>query len=123
MRRARIREGALWGAKIVSTFPEWAGLQAKPNFRHPHVQRGQRPRPRRLDRCLEIGPGRRDQRAAAARAREGQLEPSVPAHPAHQLERTALQWMTRTDDPHRRREAVEVGSVSCLLSTRSTARS
>src|SRR6266540_3419863 len=35
MRRARIREGALWGAKIVSTFPEWAGLQAKPNFRHP----------------------------------------------------------------------------------------
>ncbi len=38
MRRARIREGALWGAKIVSTFPEWAGLQAKPNFRHPQAR-------------------------------------------------------------------------------------
>jgi hypothetical protein len=30
----------LWGAKIVSTFPEWDGLQAKPDFRHPHDLRG-----------------------------------------------------------------------------------
>jgi hypothetical protein len=97
------------------------GQDDTPNQRLEHTARGQqvlqrpqRPSGRRVRRSLEIGPRRRDQRAAVVRQHEDQLEPAAAPHPAHQRERAALQWMTRPHDPHLLREAVEVGSVSCL---------
>jgi hypothetical protein len=80
-------------------------------------ERGKRARRRLLGGRLEIGPPGRDQRAAAVRQDEDQLEPPAATHPADQLKRAALQWVTRPHDPHPLREAVEVGSVSCLPST------
>ncbi|MBV8868658.1 MAG: hypothetical protein JOY65_04480 [Acetobacteraceae bacterium] len=82
------------------------------------IQRRQRPRLQCLDRRLQVGPCRRDQQASAIRQRHEQLQPTVAVHPAGQLKRPALPRMPTTDDPHRRREAIEVGSVSCLPSTR-----
>jgi hypothetical protein len=86
-------------------------------------ERGKRARGRLLGGRLEIGPPARDQRAAAVRQDEDQLEPVPAAHPADQLEGAALQWVTPPHDPDRLRETLEVGSVSCLPSTRSRTRS
>jgi hypothetical protein len=81
-------------------------------------ERGKRARRRPLGGRLEIGPPGRDQRAAPVRKDEDQLEPLAATHPADQLERAALQWVTRPHHPHPLREAVEVGSLSCLPSRR-----
>ena len=51
---------------------------------------------------------------AAVRQHQDQLQPAAAAHPPHQLKRAALPCMTRPQHPHRRREAIEMGSVSCL---------
>jgi hypothetical protein len=80
-------------------------------------ERSQRPRLDRLGRGLQVGPHRRHHQMAAVRQHEDQLQPTPPAHPPHQLKRAALPRMPRPHDPHRRREAIEVGSVSCLPST------
>jgi hypothetical protein len=82
-------------------------------------ERGKRPAARPLAGRLEIRPPGRDQRAAAVRQDEDQLEPTPTAHPADQLKRAARQWVTRPHDPHRLRETLEVGSVSCVPSTKS----
>jgi hypothetical protein len=83
-------------------------------------ERGKRARSRPLGGRLEISPPGRNQRAAAVRQHQDQAQRATAAHPADQLKRAALQWVTRPHDPHRLREAVEVGSVSCLPSTAST---
>jgi len=80
------------------------------------VKRSQRARPGRFDRALQIRPRRRHHQVAAVRQHQDQIEPAATAHPPHQLKRAALPRVTRPHDPHRRREAVEVGSVSCLPS-------
>ena len=72
-------------------------------------------RRRRHRLTLQVGPRRRDQRAAAVRQHQDQLQPPLAAHPPDQLKRAALQRVPRPHDPDRRREAIEVGSVSCLL--------
>jgi hypothetical protein len=53
---------------------------------------------------------------AAIRQHQDQLQAAAPMHPAHQLKRAALQWVTRPHHPDRWRETIEVGSVSCLPS-------
>jgi hypothetical protein len=49
--------------KIVSILPKWHGLQAKPNFRHPHGTRGRVQRatttPVRLSAARQLCGGRR----------------------------------------------------------------
>jgi hypothetical protein len=65
---------------------------------------------------IEICPFCGDQQATAVPKHHDQLKLALAAHPARQLERAALKRVTRPHDPHRRREAIEVGSVSCLLS-------
>jgi hypothetical protein len=84
------------------------------------VKRSQRARPGRFDRALQIGPRRRHHQVAAVRQHQDQLEPPATAHPPHQLKRTALPRVTRPHNPHRHREAVEVGSLSRLPSIAST---
>jgi predicted metal-dependent phosphoesterase TrpH len=80
------------------------------------VKPSQRARPGRFDRALQIRPRRRHHQVAAVRQHQDQLEPAATAHPPHQRKRTALPRVTRPHNPHRRREAIEVGSVSCLPS-------
>jgi hypothetical protein len=79
-------------------------------------ERGKRARRRLLGGRLEVGPPHRDQRAAAVRKDQDETQRATAAHPTDQLKGAALQWVTRPHDPHRLREAVEVGSVSCLPS-------
>jgi hypothetical protein len=86
-----------------------------PSHRQQILERPQRPR-RRRPSAHQVRPGRRNERAAAVRQHEQQLEPAIPAHPADQLKRAALQRVPGARDPDRRREAIEVGSVPCLLS-------
>jgi hypothetical protein len=78
------------------------------------VKRSQRARPGRFDRALQIRPRRRHHQVAAVRQHQDQLEPAAAAHPPHQLKRAALPRVTRPHNPHRRREAIEMGSVWCL---------
>jgi hypothetical protein len=66
--------------------------------------------------AFEICPCGRDEQGAAVRQHQDQLELPAAAHPADQLKRATLQRVARPHDTDRRREAVEVGSVSCLLS-------
>jgi len=77
-------------------------------------QRAQRPGRQRRGVTLQIGPRRRYQQAAAVRQHDEQLELPAAAHPPDQLKRAALQRVPWPHDPHRRREAIEVGLVSCL---------
>jgi len=65
---------------------------------------------------LEICPFCGDEQATAVLKHEDQIELAPPAHPAGQLERAALKRVARAHNPDRRREAIEVGSVSCLPS-------
>jgi len=65
---------------------------------------------------LEICPLCGDEQATAVLKHEDQLELAPPAHPAGQLERAAPKRVARAHNPDRRREAIEVGSVSCLPS-------
>jgi hypothetical protein len=85
-----------------------------PPRRQQIIKRSQRARPGRFDRALQIGPRRRHHQVAAVRQHHDQLEPAAAAHPSHQLKRAALPRVTRPQHPHRRREAIEVGSVSRL---------
>jgi hypothetical protein len=63
-------------------------------------------------RLLEIGPLGRDQRLRAIRQHQRQLQPALSALPAQHLQRLALQRVVAAGDRDRRREAVEMGSVS-----------
>ena len=65
---------------------------------------------------LEICPFCGDEHATAVLKHEDQIELAPPAHPAGQLERAAQKRVARAHNPDRRREAIEVGSVSCLPS-------
>ncbi|HEY3728292.1 MAG TPA: transposase [Solirubrobacteraceae bacterium] len=86
----------------------------------PHRQqipdRTKRTRRLRSGATLQISPRRRNERPAAIRPHQQQLQPTSPAHPPGQLKRTPLQRMARPNHPDHRREAIEVGSVSCLPS-------
>jgi len=66
--------------------------------------------------ALEICPFCGDQQATTVLKHHDQLKLALAAHPARHLERAALKRVARAHDPHRRREAIEVGSVSCLPS-------
>jgi hypothetical protein len=83
------------------------------------IKRRQRPRPGRVGRDLQIGPRRRDEQVASVRQHHNQLQAPAAPHPPHQLKRAALPRVPRPPNPDRRREAIEVGSVSCLPSTAS----
>ena len=85
------------------------------------LKRPQRPRRRRLRQALQVRPPGRDQRAAAVGQHEQQIQRAATAHPAHHRELMALQWVTRTHDPHHRREPIKVavGSMSGLPLRRS----
>ena len=80
------------------------------------LKRGQRPR-RLPPSALQVRPRRRNQRPAAVRQHQQQLQPPPPAHPTEQPKLAALQRMARPCYPNRRREAIEMGSVSCGRST------
>jgi len=85
-----------------------------PPCREQIAKRTERPGQRRLDRALQISPRGRNHQVAAVGQHHDQLQPPTAAHPAHQLKRLSLPRVTRANDPHPRREAIEVGSVSCL---------
>jgi hypothetical protein len=109
--------GLLAGAIIPRAQDDTLNQRVQDSARHQQiVKRSQRARPGRFDRALQIGPRRRHHQVAAVRKHQDQLEPAAAAHPPHQLERAALPRVTRPHHPHRRREAIEVGSVSCLPS-------
>ena len=77
------------------------------------LQRAQCPRCRRPGpTALQIGPRRWNEHPAAVRQHQQELEPAMPAHPADQLKRAALQRVPHARDPDRRREPIERGSVS-----------
>ncbi len=80
------------------------------------LQRPERPRRWRLGVALEIRPICGDKQGAAVVKHHDQLQLAPAAHPASQLKRAALQRVTCAHDPDGRREAIEVGSLSCLLS-------
>ncbi len=84
---------------------------------HPQqiLERTQRPR-NRTPGPSQVSPLRRNERPAAIRHHQQQLQPARPAHPPGHPKRTPLQRMARPHHPDHRREAIEVGSVSCLLS-------
>jgi hypothetical protein len=93
-----------------------------PPRREKIIQRRQRPTVRRSRHCLKVGPHGRDHQVAAVRQHDDQLQPTAAPHPPHQPKRAALPRMPSPDDPHRRRKAIEMGSVSCLPLTASTTR-
>lgn len=68
---------------------------------------------------LKICPFCGDKHGAAVLEHQDQLKLTPAAHPAGQLKRAALKRVAGPYDPDGRREAIEVGSVSCLLSTAS----
>jgi hypothetical protein len=92
-----------------------------PTSRQQILNAAQSPRRRRLRHALQVRPPSRDQRTAAVGQHEQQIQRAAAAHPSHQRQLTALQWVTHTHDPHRRREPIEVvmGSVSRLPLRRS----
>jgi hypothetical protein len=102
---------------VAETSPKHA-VQHLPR-RQQVLQRAQRSRHHRTHRTLEVRPRRRHRQSAAVVQHQNQLQPSAAAHPPDQLKRAALQRMTRPHHPHARREAIEVGLVSCLPSTKS----
>jgi len=67
--------------------------------------------------ALEICPFCGDEQATAVLEHQDQLKLTLAAHPARQRERAALKRVARAHDTYRRWEAIEVGSVSCLLLT------
>ncbi|HEY2202205.1 MAG TPA: hypothetical protein VGH56_09955 [Solirubrobacteraceae bacterium] len=93
-----------------------------PPGREQIIKRGQRARLGRLRRGargFKVRPrGRNEQRAAVGQHHD-QLQPAPAAHPASQLERAAFPRVAGPDYSNRRREAIEVGLVSCLPSTES----
>jgi len=105
----------LAGAIIPLAQDDTLNQRAEDSARRQQIlKRSQRARPRRLDRALQIGPRRRHHQVAAVRQHHDQLQPAATAHPPHHLKRAALPRVTRPHNPHRRREAIEVGSLSCL---------
>jgi hypothetical protein len=85
-----------------------------PPRRQQVVQRPERPCRWQVGVALEIRPFCGDKQGAAVLKHQDQLQLAPAAHPARQLKRAALQRVTRAHDPDGRREAIEVGSVSCL---------
>jgi hypothetical protein len=65
---------------------------------------------------LKICPFCGDKHGAAVLEHQYQLKLAPTAHPAGELKRAALKRVAGPYDPDGRREAIEVGSVSCLLS-------
>ena len=65
--------------------------------------------------ALKICPFCGDKQGTAVLEHQDQLKLAPATHPARQLERAALKRVARAHDPYHRREAIEVGSVSCLL--------
>ena len=65
--------------------------------------------------ALKICPFCGDEQATAVLKDQDQLELAPAAHPAGKLERAALKRVACPHNTDRRREPVEVGSVSCLL--------
>jgi len=81
------------------------------------IERAQRPSGRRwVGRRVQVGPRGRNQKVAAVRQHQDQLKLAAPAHPAQQLKRLSLPRVPPPQHPHRRREAIEVGLMSCLPS-------
>jgi hypothetical protein len=112
--------GLLAGAIIPLAQDDTLNQRVQDSARRQQIlKRSQRARPGRFDRALQIGPRRRHHQVAAVRQDQDQLQSAAAAHPPHQLKRAALPRMTRPHDPHGCREAVEVGSVSCLPLTAS----
>ena len=64
--------------------------------------------------AFEICPGSRNEQGTAVRQHQDQLKLTPAAHPAGEPKRAALQRMAGPHNSDRRREAIEVGSVSCL---------
>ncbi len=62
-------------------------------------------------RC-QVGPAGRDQRAGAVREQQEEIQRPVPPHPPEHPEGLTLKWVVRSDDGDRRRESLEVGSVT-----------
>jgi hypothetical protein len=119
----------LLASKIIAPRPDDTApdreLAAPPGAQHAvqHPSRGQQvldraqhPRLRRPHRAFQIRPRCRHQQPAAVGQHKDQLQPPPTTHPPDQLKRAALQRMSRPHHPHHRREAIEVGLVSCLLS-------
>ena len=67
--------------------------------------------------AFEICPGGRNEQGTAIRQHQDQLKLTPAAHPAGEPKRAALQPMAGPHNSDRRREAIDVGSVSCLPST------
>jgi hypothetical protein len=80
------------------------------------LQRPERPCRWRVSVALQIRPFCRDKEGAAVLKHQDQLQLAPAAHPARQPERAALKRVACPHNTDRRREAIEVGSVSCLLS-------
>jgi hypothetical protein len=80
------------------------------------IKRSERPDLRPPGRRVQVRPHRRDHQVAAIGQHQDQLQSAATAHPAQQLKRPALPRMTRPQNPDCRREAIEVGLVSCLPS-------
>jgi hypothetical protein len=74
-----------------------------------------------VDPLVQIGPGRRNQRLAAIRQHQQQLDAAMPPHPAQHRQRPSLQRMTPPRD-HHSREVLDTGSESVLRSTALTIR-
>ena len=66
----------------------------------------------------EIGPVGRNQRAGAVRQDQDQAQPTLPVEAAEDFERLPFKRMMSPNDPDESRH-LDVGSVSCLPSTRS----
>ena len=62
-------------------------------------------------RCGQIGPIRRDQRAAAVREHDQQHCDATATQGAHDLQNAALKGVPLADDSYRTREVAEMGSV------------
>jgi hypothetical protein len=61
---------------------------------------------------LKVGPPGGDQRLGAISQHQRQRQPALAALPAQHLQRLALKRVVAAGDRDRRREAVEMGSVS-----------
>ena len=66
----------------------------------------------------EIGPVIRNQTAGAVRQDQDQAQPTLPVEAAEDFERLPFKRMMSPNDPDESRH-LDVGSVSCLPSTRS----
>jgi len=92
-----------------------AGLQEI----HERPERGRGRRFRGWTR-RQVRPAGPDQRAGAVRKQQEEIEGFVPPRPAEYREGLTFKRVVRSDDGDRRRETLEVGSVTPGRSTAST---